>query len=112
MSEKRDKQRSPIELAASFGIPHDSPAIQTALVINMSSGGFCFYSKEKIKIGSIIKLVVDLSPSEKVQVNVKTIWINELQGLEKYMVGVQIIDTAGSDLEKFLQFYSDQEKSN
>ena len=51
MFEKRIHERSPIELAASYGIGEDPRPEREAKINNISSGGFCFTSDKKIGIG-------------------------------------------------------------
>jgi len=112
MFEKRAQKRSAIEMAASFGIPLDSPAMQPAKVINVSTGGFCFYSAANLKEGERLQLNIDLDNENKINIGVKVAWVKQSEGQGKNMVGVQIIDQEGPDLNKFLEFYNNNIKSD
>ena len=106
MAEKRIEKRSPIELAASYGIEDDPRPEREAKINNMSSGGFCFASDNKLKVGERIQLAVDLDTVEEVVVNVKVVWVNKDQSGDKYIVGVQIEEKEGPGFERFIEFYN------
>ena len=90
MAEKRQKRRSPIELAASYGIGEDLRPGREAKISNMSSGGFCFTSDDNLKVGEKIQLAVDLETAEDVLITVKVVWVKKSGHNEKYTIGVQI----------------------
>jgi len=112
MFEKRIQERSAIELAASFGIPDDSPALKSAKVINVSTGGFCFFSSADLKEGERIQLNLDLDEQIKINIGVKVAWIKASEQQGKNMIGVQIVDQDGPDLDKFLEFYNTNIKTS
>jgi len=102
--EKRSFERSPIELAASFGLPEDE---QTGQIIDISAGGFCINSPSKQRIGSEIRLAIELDDEERITVTVKVAWCNKDEVDESYRVGVQILPNRSPDFERFYQFYCD-----
>ena len=101
--EQRQSERSPIELAASYGIPEEIPETEEAKVQNISAGGFCIYSPKQIKNNQEFLLAVDLDHADQITVKVKSVWCQE-EG-EQYRVGVQIIDEQTPDVNRFLEFY-------
>ena len=106
MSEKRIEQRSPIELAASYGMEEDLGPERAAKINNISSGGFCFASDTKLNVGEKIQLAVDLGAWKDVNMTVKVVWMSRNQEDGKYIVGVQIEEKKGPDFERFIKFYS------
>ncbi len=106
MAEKRIEQRSPIELAASYGIGDDPRPEREAKINNVSSGGFCFSSENKLKVGDKIQLSVDLDTVEDTIVNVKVVWVNQREADKGYVVGVQIEEKEGPGFERFIEFYN------
>ena len=105
MVEKRNEKRSPIELAASFGIGDDPRADRSAKIHNMSLGGFCFDSESKLRVGQEIQLVIDLDTMDDVIISVKVVWVKKNQENGKYSIGVQIIEKEGPDFDRFMEFY-------
>ncbi|MBP9853303.1 MAG: PilZ domain-containing protein [Candidatus Omnitrophica bacterium] len=112
MDNKRINQRSPIEMAASFGIPEDLPYTQEATIVNVSSGGFGFFTHEPIKAGKDILLCVDLGDDTLATIKVKSAWCKAVGDSGRFMVGVQILEGEGPDYERFLEFYTSLIKSN
>ena len=108
MFEKRADKRSPIELAASYGIGEDPRPEREAKISNISSGGFCFVSDNKLKEGEEIQLAIDLDTIEEVIVTVKIVWVKKIESEGKYTVGVQIIEKEGPDFDRFVEFYNKQ----
>ncbi|MEK7375686.1 MAG: PilZ domain-containing protein [Candidatus Margulisiibacteriota bacterium] len=108
MADKRVYIRSPIELAASFGIGEDSRPEREAKINNISSGGFCFTSEIKLRIGQEIDLAVDLDTMDEVVISVKVVWIKQAGSEKKYVVGVQIIEKEGPGFDRFIEFYNRQ----
>ena len=101
---KRKSERSPIELAASYGIPQDLPDTEEAQVKDVSAGGFCIYSPKKIPEGKAFILAVDLDNNEQITVTVKAVWCQPEE--ERFRVGVQIMEENSPDLKRFLEFYN------
>lgn len=112
MQNKRAYQRSPIELAASFGIEEDLPYTQEATVVNISSGGFGFFTHEPIKPGKNILLCVDLENGEQTTIKVNSVWCKAVGDSGRFIVGVKIAESRGRDLERFLEFYTALVKGN
>ncbi len=106
MAEKRQTKRSPIELAASYGIGEDPRPEREAKINNMSSGGFCFTSDSKLKVGERIQLAVDLDTIEDIIVMVKVVWVNISDQNGKYIIGVQIEEKEGPGFDRFIEFYN------
>ena len=106
MQERRNKTRSPIELAASYGIQEDyTKDSQRATIINISSGGFCFSSTYKHKIGDEILLAIELDKGDEVQLPVRIVWSKPVGDESRFLNGVQIIEAEGPEFEEFLNFY-------
>jgi len=108
MFEKRMNNRSPIELAASYGIGEDPRPEREAKINNISSGGLGLTLNNKMKIGEKIELVIDLDTKDDVVVYAKVAWVNKNEHNQKYTIGVQILEKEGSDYERFLEFYNQQ----
>lgn len=108
MFEKRLKERSSIELAASYGAGEDSRLEREAKINNISSGGFCLTLNNKMGIGEDIALSVDLDTKNDVVVYAKVVWVNKNERNQKYTIGVQIVEKEGSDYERFIEFYNQQ----
>ena len=103
--EKRQSHRSPIELAASFGIPESLPDTEEAQTLDVSAGGFCISSPTMIPDNHPFFLAVDLNNNEQVTIQVKAVW-SKPQG-DAFRVGVQIVDDQNSsDVQTFLKFYN------
>ena|SRR3989338_10989024 len=107
--EKRSYERSPIELAASFGLPEEE---QSGKIVDISAGGFCIASASKFKKGAEIQIGIDLDVEEKIIVNAKVAWCNKNPEEELYRVGVQILPSRSPDFERFYQFYCDLMSQN
>ncbi len=106
MVEKRQDKRSPIELAASYGIGEDPRPEREAKISNISSSGFCFTSDHKLRVGEKIHLVVDLDTTEDITMAVKVVWVNASSQSGRYMIGVQIDEKEGPGFERFTEFYN------
>ena len=106
MVEKRTEKRSPIELAASYGIGDDPRPEREAKIYNMSSGGFCFISDSKLRVGEEIQLAVDLDTTDEVIITVKVVWVKKNDDNKKYTIGVQIVEKEGPGFDRFMEFYN------
>lgn len=104
--DKRTLKRSPIELAASFGIPEESLALHNAQVKNISYGGFSFKSKERMPVGKKVQLVLELGAEKQAVLAVKVVWQNKDDGEDTYTIGVQIDNPSPEEYEKFAEFLS------
>jgi len=108
MNENREYKRTPVELAASFGIPDDDDSAIETTIINISAGGFCFSSTNDISKDSEINLAIELDNKETLKVTVRTIWSKRDEENDCFIIGVQIAESKGSDYEKFLHYYVEQ----
>jgi len=108
MFEKRTNERSPIELAASYGIGEDPRPEREAKINNISSGGLCLTLNNKMGIGEKIELAIELDPKDDIVVYAKVAWINKNEHTQKYTIGVQILEKVGPDYDRFLDFYNQQ----
>lgn len=108
MFEKRINKRSPIELAASYGIGEDPRPEREAKIQNISSGGFCLTSDYKIGTGDEIELVIDLDTSSDVIIFVKAVWVRKTENGKQYTIGVQIVEKEGPDYDQFIEYYKKQ----
>ena len=106
MLEKRLDKRSPIVLAASYGIGEDSRPEREAKINNISSSGFCFISDSRIKVGEQIQLAIDLDTTEEAIITVKVVWANKDEHTGKYTIGVQITEKEGPGFDRFIEFYN------
>lgn len=109
MNENRSYKRSPVELAASYGISEENFNQIGAKVHDVSVGGFCFSSEKNLKLGKVIDLVIELESSKQVQIPVKVVWVREEGGF--FRVGVEIIQSKGEDFERFYRYYVDLTKN-
>jgi len=108
IEERRGHQRHPIELAASYGVSEDKNFAISTQISNISGGGFCVSSKEKIDEGREIQLSVKLNEHEYVIIQVRVAWWKHIEESGEYSVGVQIIDSSGPDFERFFNFYVEE----
>jgi len=106
MFEKRTNERSPIELAASYGIGEDPRPDREAKINNISSGGLCLTLNNTMGIGENIELVIELDTKDHIVVYAKVAWVNKVEQSQKYRVGVQIVEKEGPDYERFFEFYT------
>jgi Tfp pilus assembly protein PilZ len=104
MNEKRVLKRSPIELAASYGIPEDLIIMREAKITNASFGGFSFFSKEQMKVGKTLQLAVEINNEEQAMVPVKVKWQKFDEGRQEYQVGVAIHHPKGKQYEKYVSY--------
>lgn len=108
MFEKRTNDRSPIELAASYGIGEDPRPDREAKINNISSGGLGLTLNNKMRIGENIELVIELDTKDDIIVYAKVAWVNKNEHNQKFTIGVQIVEKEGPDYDRFLEFYNKQ----
>lgn len=102
MNEKRGTKRTPIELAASYGVPELEMEAQESLLLDVSKGGFCISSTKDIKVGTRLILQIEASPQKQVETTVKVVWSQLADGGIHYLIGVQLIDV---DEDKALEIH-------
>lgn len=103
-NDKRQFKRSPIELAASYGIPDESLILEEARIIDVSGGGFCIQSKNKIERKKTIQLVFELDNGEECVLPVKIAWQKIDPATNNYIYGVQIHYPNHLEYNKLLAF--------
>ena len=105
--EQRRCHRLSIELLVSF---ESMGAVHIAKTNDISATGLCILTRENLKIGKILPIRLTLPQGQKISLQVKIIWINEipLGSISEYKVGLQIISSNRSEEEKFVQFYAQQ----
>ncbi len=108
MFEKRTSTRSPIELAASYGIGEDPRPKREAKINNVSSGGFCLTSNHKLKVGEDVELVIELDSVKDITIFVKVVWVKQDENSQSYTLGVQIAEKEGPEYEQFIEFFNSQ----
>ncbi len=108
MSEQRRSRRSAIELAASFGIGDDPRPQREVKIDNISSGGFCFIAKQRLRPGQHLDVAVDLDLHDQVIVPVKVMWTQKMGKAGQYRIGVQIVESKDPNFARFLEFYNKQ----
>jgi hypothetical protein len=106
MSEKRIFNRSPIELAASFGIQNDEIAVKTK---DISGGGLCIVSSKKLKVDEVIEMDIEISADEHIAINAKVCWC-KADDNSTYQVGVSVEENTSPDFDRFYSFYCTQTK--
>lgn len=112
MTEKRIYRRTPIELAASYGIPDNLPSTQEATVVNISTDGFGFFSVDPIKADTDLILCIELDDGTNATLNVRTKWAKAIGDTGKFIIGVQISEPKSRDLERFEAFYHRLTRNN
>ncbi len=106
MSEQRRYPRISIELPASFQVIGPEENVSVATTLNISVGGLCLISRERLPVGQILRLKVELIPGETVQVMVTVVWAKEreLLVMEEYWIGVELYETSSPEVIRFVQF--------
>lgn len=75
LSESRSAERVPVELEVSMYSDHN---FYTGFVKNVSSGGVFFASSNILPVGSVVDIVLSLSPGkQKVPVKAEVRWIRQ-----------------------------------
>jgi len=106
VKERRQFKRSPIELAASFGVSEDVLSIYEASLKNISGNGISFISDKHLNIGECIQLAITLDDKEQVVIDVDITWIDDKKAPKEYIYGVQVVKSDSSDFKRFLEFYN------
>ncbi len=105
MTEKRQHERSPIELAASFGIPPDERV--SGVTRDVSVGGLCIISAKKLKVDEIIEISIELEDDQSASVEARVCWCEPHEN-DTFRVGVQVQESDTPDYQKFRQIYLNQ----
>lgn len=109
--DRRVNPRLAIEMEASFGLPGEFPHTMEATIVNISAGGFGFFTHEPVKPGREMLLCVDLNNGAPATVHVETVWCKAVGDVGRFLIGVRLQETGGRDLERFLDFYTKLVKS-
>ena len=106
MNEQRVHERVNIELPASFEIAGREENLALATTLNISSGGICLYTKEKLSIGETLQIKVKLAHVGVVFIKVEVRWVKTFDILvsEEYQIGVRLLDSSDPDEAKFVEF--------
>jgi len=104
MTEQREFFRKSGGFPAHFTIAGGQK--REATLINFSAGGFCFCAQQDLPSGAVVQLHVSLEPNVAVSLNVRTAWSKKIGDTGEYMLGVKIADAEGTDLVRFLEYYS------
>jgi len=111
MKNRRAFQRASVELPAFYSVVDDwassfaEQLTHQATVINISAGGFCFYAQQKLPDGTAVSLNIEVERGKELCINAKTAWSKKIRDKDDFMIGVEIDQASGTDLEKFLSFY-------
>ena len=105
MNDKRHFKRSPIELAASFGVPEEQEIVSKGTVINISRGGICIKSKKPLRVGTEFMIAIE-DEADEIGIGVKVVWSKKDKESNQFINGVTIVETSAEELDKFLDFYS------
>jgi Tfp pilus assembly protein PilZ len=103
MSEKRGNKRSPVELAASFGVDAQALPSYEATVKNISQGGFCFQTKNQLRPDQILNLCVETDDKGRIQIDVKVVWVQSNVAKGESMVGVQLVNQNDEQHKRLLE---------
>lgn len=109
--DRRINPRLAIEMEASFGLSGEFPHTMEATVVNISAGGFGFFTHEPVKPGREMLLCVDLERGTPATMHVESVWCKAVGDLGRFLIGVRLQETGGRDLERFLDFYTKLVKS-
>ena len=108
--EKRRCIRLNIELPVSFDIRSIQGHQAITSTLNISATGLSFMTREPLKAGQELNLVVGIGKDERVYLPATVRWIKESleYGGTEYLVGLQIDDKAGDEQKKFVLFVAQE----
>lgn len=108
--EKRRCARLDIELPVSFDIRSIQGHQAITSTLNISATGLRFKTREPLKAGQDLKIVVGLGKDGRVCLPATVRWVKESleYGGTEYLVGLQIDDKAGEDQKKFVLFVAQE----
>jgi len=108
--DKRRSFRLDFEITATFKADQRQDHLSTSTTLNVSAVGLCMICKDSLTKGQEIMLTMRLPNEEKVEFDVKVIWIKEeftIKGKE-YTTGVKIIENNMPGAAKFVKYYASQ----
>lgn len=104
MFDKRQSERSAIEMAASYGISEDPRPQREAKIKNISLGGLCLTLDKQVAVGENIQLAIELDSKNDATVYARVVWVKKDEETQKYTIGVQFVEKEGSDYEQFMEY--------
>ncbi|MBZ0167454.1 MAG: PilZ domain-containing protein [Candidatus Omnitrophica bacterium] len=110
--DRRVNPRLAFEMEASFAAATELPRTLEATVVNISVGGFGFFTHEPVKSGRELLLCVELDQGEPATLCVQSVWCKAVGDQGRFLIGVRLLESGGADLERFLDFYTKLVKSS
>jgi Tfp pilus assembly protein PilZ len=106
MVDKRRCLRHKIEVPAWFKNTRYQKDLSLATTINISATGICLTTREPLEAGQEVLMQVKLPPDERVIINTRVVWIQEIMGLtvREYLVGLRLVEPMQFEEKKFVQF--------
>ena len=110
MSDKRRCHRLDVELHASLEFDSRKKGQKNAATIDLSGLGLRISTKEKLKIGQVLPINIQLSGAETAAIKVKVVWIKENTALSgpEYSVGLKIVDSMECDEQRFIKYFAQE----
>ena len=109
MKKGRISQRVEIELPAQFCFEKQAKSWFEAMVVNISTHGFCFRVEAKhneaFKGKPVVFLAIELSNKERVELDFQVAWSGKMSSYN-CLVGGEILNPSGPDYQKILEFYT------
>ncbi|HSA31563.1 MAG TPA: PilZ domain-containing protein [Candidatus Omnitrophota bacterium] len=108
--EKRRCLRLDIELPVSFDIRSSQRHQAITTTLNVSATGLSFLTREPLKVGQSLILVVGLGKGQRTRLPATVRWIKESFeiGGPEYLVGMQLDDKAEDEQKKFVLFVAQE----
>ncbi len=106
MIERRRSVRVPCEIPTLLRNldSHDTQAVSTAVVMNISRGGLCLRMDQFVPIQCHLYVTLHLPSQPPIEVRVAPAWIVELPHLGKYEMGARFLDIRSEDEETIQAF--------
>jgi hypothetical protein len=105
---ERISERVSVELPVQVSLRSDAKFFLKAMIINISTHGFCFRADAKYTDAFLAKPVAHLSVAitkkETAEFDVQIIWAGRTSPLN-CLVGGEIMDPSGLDYQKILEVY-------
>ena len=111
MKERRQFVRLDINVVINWNkgdaIPDQTASVD--LTKNISVGGICLIAYEKVAVGDVLDLTIDLPTRNTVSAKGKVMWVNEFElvgseSTQRYDVGVQFIQVREQDMQEISKF--------
>jgi len=116
MVERRRYPRFELKVEAKYRILDSEEIMERGLIRNISAEGLCFEADERLGIGAIVELEVDLKDSmPPVRLIGEIRWSHEANqsmkgtsGQYRFLNGIKLVNIARSDEARFLKYYCDR----